>query len=153
MVSFGTDTVSPVLRSQAAGNQIALTLRVTMKTVWKRSQSSSTSGHDLPLEGEAVPARLPLAYQSHFVTMIRRAANLHDGCCVPAAIQRNEPPLASCFHHISIMQMQPQPVTSLLLSSTYSRHTTSAAAPDGGFKNPYQLFFFPHITCVRLTLK
>lgn len=77
--------------------------------------------------------------------MIRRAANLHDGCCVPAAIQRDEPPLASRFHHISIMQMQPQPVTLLLLSSTYSQHTTSAAAPNGGFKNPYLLVFILHV--------
>lgn len=83
-----------------------------------------------------------LPYQSAFVPAISRAANLHDGCCVPAAIQCNKPPLASCFHGISIMQMQPQPVTLLLLSSTYSQHTASAAALHTGFQIPTCFSYF-----------
>lgn len=88
--------------------------------VLKRSQRSSTSECDLPLEGWS-PFVCPSLIRVIFATMIRHAANLHDGRCVPAAIQRTEPPLVSCFYCISIMQIQPQPVTLLFSCSTYSQ--------------------------------
>lgn len=142
MVSFGRDAISPALQPRTMGTR---SLRLSHVKNGLKKDSSKVQHLDVTPAGWAAPLCLP--YQSAFVPAIGRAANLHDGCCVPAAIQCNEPLLASCFHRISIMQMQPQPVTLLLLSSTYSQHTASAAALHTRFQIPTCFFY------IWLTLK